>query len=82
MKEEETKKEEAAGFLMGLLTGWGLPQTWAKVITGAVIGALAALGVMSQSSCSSMPRITPEQASSAWRAGSEIMKIFVDKEGK
>ncbi len=80
--KEENKKEEAAGFLTGLLTGWGVPATWAKVITGAVIGALATLGVMSQTSCSSMPHITPEQAYNAWRTSSGIVELFVDKEGK
>ena len=37
--------EKAAGFFSGLLTGWGVKAVWAKVIVGAVMGALAAAGL-------------------------------------
>lgn len=37
--------EKAAGFFSGLLTGWGVKAVWAKVIVGAVMGALAAAGI-------------------------------------
>ena len=39
--------EKAAGFFSGLLTGWGVKAVWAKVIVGAVMGALAAAGFLS-----------------------------------
>lgn len=38
--------EKAAGFFSGLLTGWGVKAVWAKVIVGAVMGALAAAGIL------------------------------------
>lgn len=37
--------EKAVGFFSGLLTGWGLREVWAKVIVGAVMGALTAVGI-------------------------------------
>lgn len=38
--------EKAAGFFSGLLTGWGLREVWAKVIAGALMGALTAVGIL------------------------------------
>ena len=41
MNTERTEKaKKAAGFVTGLLTGWGVPANWARVITGAIIGAV------------------------------------------
>ena len=37
-------------WLTGLLTGWGIKESWAKIIAGAIIGALAAVGLLTQSS--------------------------------
>ncbi len=58
-QDKEQKKEQAASFVQELLAGWGVPATWAKVLTGAAIGALGALIALSQSGCV----VTPEQAS-------------------
>ena len=33
-------------WLTGLLTGWGIKESWAKVLAGAVIGALCAAGLL------------------------------------
>lgn len=33
-------------WLTGLLTGWGIKESWAKLIAGAVIGACAAAGLL------------------------------------
>ena len=33
-------------WLTSILTGWGIRESWAKLIAGAVIGALAAAGLM------------------------------------
>ncbi|MBQ9095763.1 MAG: hypothetical protein IJY53_05460 [Akkermansia sp.] len=41
-----TNKEKHS-WLTGLLTGWGIKESWAKVIAGMVIGALAAAGLLS-----------------------------------
>lgn len=43
---EEPNKEQikkSVQWLNSLLTGWGLKQSWAKVLTGAIIGAIIAL---------------------------------------
>lgn len=45
------KNKERANWLAGLLTGWGMKESWAKVIAGAIIGALAAVGVLTLDSC-------------------------------
>ena len=51
MENEKSKAEQAAGFLSGLLTGWGVPANWARVITGAIVGAVAAYVTITQCSC-------------------------------
>ena len=33
-------------WLTGLLTGWGIKESWAKLIAGAIIGACAAAGLL------------------------------------
>lgn len=38
-----TNKEKAS-WLAGLLTGWGIKESWAKIIAGAIIGAAVAAG--------------------------------------
>lgn len=40
------KEEKTTSFLTGLLTGWGIKESWAKIIAGAVLGALAAAGIL------------------------------------
>ena len=39
-------------WLTALLTGWGIKESWAKVLAGAVIGALAACGLLSSCTAS------------------------------
>lgn len=46
------KTKNAHTWLTGLLTGWGVKESWAKVLAGAVIGALVAAGVLQLSGCS------------------------------
>ncbi len=43
--------KQKLNWLTGLLTGWGIKESWAKLIAGAIIGALAALGALSLDSC-------------------------------
>lgn len=45
--------KEKAGWLTSLLTGWGIKESWAKIISGAIIGALAAAGVLTSTGCKS-----------------------------
>ncbi len=49
MDNKTTEQARRAGsFVSGLLTGWGIPANWARVMAGAIIGAaLAALGLFS-----------------------------------
>ena len=60
MTTNKEKAEKAAGFLTGLFTGWGIPANWAKVIAGAIIGALIAAGAITSTSCTHA-EFTPEQ---------------------
>lgn len=39
-------------WLTGLLTGWGIKESWAKLIAGMVIGALAAAGLLTSCTAS------------------------------
>ena len=55
----EQNAKNTHGWLTGLLTGWGVKESWAKLIAGAVVGALVAVGFLS--SCEQVQRITPEQ---------------------
>lgn len=43
--------ENKTSWLAGLLTGWGIKESWAKIIAGAIIGALCAAGALSSSGC-------------------------------
>ena len=43
--------DNKTSWLAGLLTGWGVPANWARVIAGAIIGALAAAGILTQQGC-------------------------------
>lgn len=49
--DKNEAKKKAVGWLTGVLTGWGVKECWAKVLAGAVIGALAAMAALSQSGC-------------------------------
>ena len=46
-----SNNKEKYSWLTGLLTGWGIKESWAKLIAGAVIGALCAAGVLTVSNC-------------------------------
>lgn len=45
------KAKESAGWLSALLTGWGVPGSVARILAGAIIGAVAAYVTLTQSSC-------------------------------
>ncbi len=72
---------EKASWLAGLLTGWGIKESWAKIIAGAIIGAAAAAGLL-QAGCKN---ITPEQLQgthNAYHAATGKPCIFVIQSGK
>ncbi len=43
--------QKNTSWLAGILTGWGLKESWAKLIAGALIGALGAIGILTQTGC-------------------------------
>lgn len=43
--------EQPAGILARILTGWGLPGSLARILAGAILGALSALWAVSQTGC-------------------------------
>ena len=43
--------KEKYTWLSSLLKGWGVKESWAKVLAGAIIGGLVAAGVLAASSC-------------------------------
>ncbi|MGN0836204.1 MAG: hypothetical protein ACI4OS_02080 [Akkermansia sp.] len=45
------RAEKAAGWITGLLTGWGIPGTIARIVAGAIIGALATAAALGSSGC-------------------------------
>lgn len=49
--ETDDKATKAAGFFSALFTGWGVPGGIARILAGAVIGALAALAALTQGGC-------------------------------
>ena len=46
------KTKNAHTWLTGLLTGWGIRESWAKILAGAIIGAAIAAGVFTLPGCS------------------------------
>lgn len=49
MDTEKAKK--SAGWLSSLLTGWGVPGSVARILAGAIIGAVAAYVTLTQTGC-------------------------------
>lgn len=45
------KTKNAHNWLTGLLTGWGIRESWAKILAGAIIGGAVAAGVLALDSC-------------------------------
>lgn len=54
----EEKAKEAAGFVAGLFTGWGVPANWARVIAGAIVGAVAAIVATLGTGCTAVYKQT------------------------
>lgn len=43
--------KEKYTWITSVLTGWGVKECWAKVIAGAVLGALCAAGMLALDGC-------------------------------
>ena len=52
-------KEEAAGIITRILMACKIPSNWAKVLAGAIIGAVVAWMSLTQSSCASKTQSDP-----------------------
>lgn len=52
-------KEEAAGIVTRILMALKVPGNWAKVLAGALVGALAAWMGLTQTSCTSTAQVDP-----------------------
>lgn len=50
-QEQHEGAEKAHGWLVGILTGMGVPGSIARIIAGAIIGAVAAWYVATASGC-------------------------------
>lgn len=70
------KAEKASGFLSGLLTGWGLPANWARIIAGAVIGAIAAYFAATSTGCTfSQTKSTSPDGASTSATSAELRPV-------
>ena len=52
---------DKTSWLTSLLTGWGIKESWAKIIAGAIIGALCAAGLLT----TACKHVTPQQLQQA-----------------
>jgi len=59
-KNEKAKK--AAGWVTGLLTGWGIPGTIARILAGAIVGAIATAVALTGTGCTASYKQTAEGA--------------------
>lgn len=71
ISEVNATAEQTAGFLTRLFTGWGVPGSLARILAGAVIGALSALWAVSQSGCMAEWRHNAD-GSSSWYGKVEL----------
>ena len=69
-------------WLAGLLTGWGIKESWAKLIAGAIIGACAAAGLPGR--LIPVPREITAGCGMSWKAAPEdraALEAFVAEKG-
>lgn len=71
---EETKQKKAYSFISNLMKNWGLGETLTKVLAGALIGVLAALGFLS--SCQNITNEQIQNAHDLYHAISDKPCIF------
>ncbi len=71
--------KEKASWLTSLLTGWGIKESWAKIIVGAIMGALAAAGLLMQQSCTMNLTKLPDGTFS-FRVGEQPVPVVVKED--
>ena len=57
-----------------MLTGWGVPGSIARILAGAIIGALAAIAAMSQSGCTATLDVYPDGG--RWRLSGQAAAVL------
>lgn len=79
MNTNNEQQEKAAGFIARILTSLGVPGTWAKLIAGAIMGAIVTWAAMTQTSCASQGQADPPG-----RAGLTITKgqVVITRDGR
>ena len=50
-EEKHENEEKAANWLVKVLTGWGVPGTLARVLAGAIVGAVAGWYLATATGC-------------------------------
>ncbi len=76
-EEKHETEEKAAGWLTKILTGWGIPGTIARIIAGAIVGALAAWYLATTTGCSISYTKLPDGTVSA--QGAVVKPVHVSK---
>ena len=80
MSNNEEEKEKAVSWLASLLTGWGIKESWAQYIAAAVVGAVAAVLVMAQGSCTAT---ATQSADGSWTySGEGVAPIIRELDGE
>ena len=84
MNTNNEQQKEAAGIIARILVALKVPGNWAKVIAGAIMGAIAAWMGMTQTSCASTVAgmiataafLAPLISTSPWRVLGPLMIYF------
>jgi len=71
------KAKKAAGWVTGLLTGWGIPGTIARILAGAIIGALATAAALTGTGGSTNDEVRSTNSHHAAHAGGEISQSTI-----
>ena len=74
-----SSENNKVNWLTGLLTGWGIKECWAKILAGAIIGALSAAGLLCSSACSANYR---QSADGSVEYSSRVILPIRDSVGK
>lgn len=74
MSDNEEQKEKAVSWLASLLTGWGIKESWAQYIAAAVVGAVAAVLVLAQGSCTAT---ATQSADGSWTYSGEVVAPII-----
>lgn len=76
-EEQHQSEEKAAGWLTKVLTGWGVPGTIARVLAGAIVGAVAAWYLATSAACTMSYTKLPDGTVQA--SGSVAKPVHVTK---